>query len=283
MKKTIVTGTPVLLQCLAAVHYLLIVIPAPGQDHPCTGVTDEHVYKGGDKDPITWSSLRHDEGNAIYAYEPAVQNYYKDKISEVFWPVAGFYRKYLMPGRALCCRSEIPGSSEAKDGPLTWGSGSSEPYPTTAYKPIAGWKSFTSYGERQIPLVAQLEITVPVNDRFNICVLSLKSVVIPDSDADHRFKYVYEFINSGDEPLDVFCDIPRSEEFDRQFKIDERKPLLVEPGNKIISRAITSSQKPGWGASSVSVYGGERNELLARNIVGVYGFAEGKTTSSFDR
>lgn len=263
----------------------LLVAPLSAKD-PCTGLSSEPIIPGGNE-TVTWSSLRRAEGGLI-VYEQTVKNESDHRLTDVDWPVAYFYRRYIDPKESICERTPVPGAATTHSGDLYYSStaSASKSCQTNPYAPEkpAIWPFSLFAGVDKLPqqstLVSGLLITVPSKTGFAVCNLSIKAGIGPSADTKTKFAYSYEFDNDGPEALFVFWDIPRLEEFVKQFDINSEKPLIIPP-KEHISRVVNSNQIPGWGPSTILVFD-NKMDLVARSIVGTWGFAEGRPSRDFN-
>lgn len=250
----------------------------------CTRKSTDHKYEGGDKNPLTWYSrqrLEHPGDRPVHCYEREVRNHISGEVRDVYWPVAGYRRDALpSPPVDCCCQAaSIPGSLKQPDptGLLYHGPGSSSSYPTTSYAPQDGWPAF--YGKLNrlnqpsaptLTSVIELAVLDPQGKR-SVSTIQLVSSVSSDGGVN---TYQYNFTNRGEEPLFLFWDIPKTEEFQGQFPITLAEPLGLPP-NKSVSRVVRSKEEAGWAYTTVIVLDGDK-KTVAAGMASVYGFARGR-------
>ena len=109
-----------------------------------------------------------------------------------------------------------------------------------------------------------------------ICTVHLKSAVMPNYEKGTT-NYQYDLENDGPEDLRIFWDVPRTEQFAKLFSMSWDEPHLLPP-KKLTSIAIEVRQRPVAAVSTFFIFDSDR-KLVGRSIVGVWGFAGGKTTT----
>lgn len=268
---------------------LFVTIAAYGH-HPCKCLdkTNDHKYQGGDKIPLTWYSLQRldhpgdSSSEPQYCYERNVTNHSGDQVWDVSWKVAGYWAQVLPPRAGICQALPLPGPLDIPhpNGPIHYGSGVRTQYSTTVYAPKDGWPSFTSAftgfsGISQPgPLGGTLEVAVrPPTGEYTVVEVALRSSIDLGKEGN---VYRYEFENMGKQMLYVFWDVPRTDEFQEQFYLNDDKPLILEPGVKHI-HTVKSVQPAVRGIAAVLIRDADF-KVISRGMASVYGFANGKTT-----
>jgi hypothetical protein len=264
---------------VVVVFLLLLPLSAKCQ---CTGRSNEQIYSGGDGNPLTWSSLRNVLGQTV-SYERTVENHSNEDVTDIYWPVAGYARDLLPAKTPICDQTTIPGVTDTKNGPLNCGPGSSPVYQTASYCPKDGWptgqvailpptKEPLSSGS----LSSELQVAVRSSRGIAICTLRLHSA-FTSGNVEGTTKYQYDLENDGPAELRIFWDVPRIEQFEKQFSMSLKEPLLLPP-KKLIPIAIEATRSPAATVSTVFIFDSDHN-LVGRSIIGVWGVADGKTTT----
>jgi hypothetical protein len=274
---------------------LAFVLPiSTAAHHPCACInkTSDHRYQGGDKTPLTWYSIQRLEhpgtgsSEPQYCYERKVTNHSKVEVRDVLWSVAGYWNRVLPPATEDCCCQALALAGSLAiphpQGPIHYGTGSRTQYSTTAYAPKAGWPaataSFTPLRDVSSPppLGGTFEVALPSpSGGYDIVTVVLRSFV-SRMEGGTEFEYTYEFANMGRAPVRVFWDVPRSDDFQRQFYLDQNEPLSVNAGAKQ-TRQVKSKEPPTEAITAVFIRD-SKGDVVSRGIASVYGFASGKTT-----
>jgi hypothetical protein len=250
---------------------------ALGQFHAsgqCTEQTNDPVHHGGDDTLLLWSSLQRSEGIALpnqlptYSYERKVENRSKEDVTDVSWPVAGYWRKVVPAGKSLCDLVPLVGYLQVPSprGELHYGPSASS-YHTTAYAPKDGWLSSKPSATGMQTLTAELQVASRTAEGYQVCAVRLKSEVAK-SPAGEGMEFRYQFSNIGPTPLRVFWSIPWSSAFRKQFKNSKEEPLALTP-ERTVTRVVTLNQKPALYRSTVFI-SDQAGELLGRSVVGVW-------------
>jgi hypothetical protein len=110
---------------------------------------------------------------------------------------------------------------------------------------------------------------------YDVVTVELRSFVTGTMDGT-EFDYTYEFLNMGKAPVKVFWDVPRTDNFQRQFYLHQDEPLTVNAGARE-KRYVRSKEPPTQAITAVFIRD-TKGDVVSRGIASVYGFANGKTT-----
>lgn len=250
----------------------------------CTGKSAETIYRGGNSSPLTFHSLRNEQApvdqQRVLCYERSVQNHSNANVPDVDWPVAGYYRKVLPPGKPVCEVTSMPGPSDSPAGRLYYGPGRND-YPSTSYAPKAGWPALQAKAsrlllpvsqERTPPLQAMIQVPFTRSDgQSEIVSITLRSSVMRRDSG--TFEYTYELLSDGERPIFVFWDIPQSQDLVRQFRNPDL-PITLSP-RASVKGLVTSREEPAWTLSPVVVTDESRDTVWSFSYVAVYGSKAG--------
>ena len=272
------------------VGFLLVPLSAKCQ---CTGQSNEQIYSGGNRNPLTWQSASICQSRlGQNGFRPSSRNLPSGPTHSS--AVAGYARDLLPANTPICDQTTFPGETDSEKGPLNYGPSGSAFYQTASYCPKNGWSSGklvihplakeTLSPKKPLSseesLSSELQVAVRGKGGIAICTVHLKSAFMANYDK-RTINYQYDMENDGPEDLRIFWDIPRTGQLAKQFSMSRDEPHLLPP-KKLSSIAIEARERPVATVSTFFIFDSDR-KLVGRSIVGVWGVSDGKTTTDLSK
>ena len=254
----------------------------------CVGRSSQTVYPGGDRAPLSFSSLVNPMGSngteAVFCYEQSVQNHSARDVPDVDWADAGIYKRLLPPTeRPICDPIAAPGVLDYKLGRVNFGPGKNS-YPGTAYQPKGGWSRTANLvplrSDKNVGLTATVHVPFPRSEgQTEVVTIRLRSIVQRMSSGE--FEYWYEAFSDKERRVRLFWNLPQTDELRRQYNPDEPPSLAASSPVKVVFRSRTA---PAWGLTP-DVVADNSNAVWGYNLVAVYGVQAGRqsTNKIYDR